>query len=125
MLTLLSDSIQCGLTQTSISPTNTCTVLQEQTVTLQASVPGSTSKVQPVLFKARVKPCAAPCTVQLFTDAACREAMPMKRSAGRVCHVFKQPAGERVRGSCHLVPLLYSRHACWAWTSWAASFCAL
>ena len=49
-----------------------------------------------VVFKALVKPSSAPCSMQLFTDEACTDAMPVKRCADGIKYVMKQPAGEKV-----------------------------
>ena len=81
-------------------------VLQARIVTLQASVPGCMSEVPTAVFKALVKPSSAPCSMLLYTDAACKAAVPIQSYASGSKYVLKQPAGEKVCAVQHL-------HAAW------------
>lgn len=72
-------------------------VLQARTVTLQASVPGCVPEVPTVVFKALVKPSSAPCSMLLYTDAACKSAVPIQSYASGSKYILQQPAGEKVR----------------------------
>ena len=81
--------------------------MQARTVILQASVPGSDPRIQPMSFTARVVPSTSPYGLLLFADEACTEAMPTEGSASNFQHILKQSAGEKV----------------WVLVAWLASGC--
>lgn len=90
------EAFKCCILLMSLTVNPHLGLLQARSVTLQASVPGSDPRIQPMSFTACVVPSTSPYGVRLYTDIACTETMPTEGSDSNLQHIFKQPAGEKV-----------------------------